>query len=168
MIILSLYNIYFTGGKCLVAHYGGGSRRQAKDKKNNLMDGMGPYFNEGLYLNTSVGFGYMRKLFYYFVVDDDTLDISIFAMQDPKNAVWTAGAKTKLAYLFKSSYELSYPSLSSVNTTSSNGATSVSGHSVFRRGNASDSTHWTKLCRSMRNETVEHTIKTPENNKELQ
>lgn len=167
-------HVSFSGGKCLLAHFGGGSRGTANKKKKVLLDGMGPYFDKGLYLNTSVGFGYMRKLFYYFVVDDDTLDITIFEMQDPKNAVWTAGSMAKLSNLFKSSYELSYPFPSPVNTISVHRTISVNdtyvvaaSTSVFRRGNASDNSHWTKHCHSMQNESVVQIIKTPEDDEVL-
>lgn len=152
------YSFYHfdAGGKCLLTHFGGGSRSQAAEKKNNLITGMDPYFEHGHHMNTnSVGFGYMRKLFYYFLVDEETLDMHIFEMQEPYNDVWTAGAKAKLAYLFKKSYELSYP----LSSSSSSGDLHahlgpVASASVFRRGNVSDSTHWTRHCHSMVNVSI--------------
>ena len=100
------------------------------------MRGMTDYHQNMLYSNASVGFGYMRKLFYFFVVNDVTLEIDIFDMNDPDNNVWKPAPRQQLGRLFKASYERSY----------NREATFTS---VFRRGNLTDSRPWSNYCKVM-------------------
>ena len=137
----------------MLTHFGGGTRPQSAAKKRSLIGGMKPYFQKGYHLNESVGFGYVRRLFYYFIVDHTTLSMTILEMQDPKNDVWEKTSKDHLSSLFRQSYENSY----SFNKSTASVAHVETHHKVMstvRRGNESDSAPWTKHCRSMINVPV--------------
>lgn len=146
-----------------MTHFGGGSRRQSAWKKRRLIQGMKPFFKEGLYLNSSIGFGYKNSIFYYYVVDEKSMAMTIFEMQDADTGFWTPEGKAQLAHQFKSSYELFYPYTSGSNGGKYFSPPVTGSSSIYRRGNATDTKPWTNHCHAMAKVPIVHALKSRDN-----
>ena len=155
--------------KCLMHHFGGGSRGRARRVKQEVMNGLRPYFQKGYNQNTSIGFGLLGNLYVYFTVRPDA-SIDVFEhWTDQGNAtsVLSTRERKRISQNFQTAYVQLYPPTTDTATADAAAAgsskdkpnlkikinkgkqksTVVQLASSARAGNATDFTVLAKKCR---------------------
>jgi hypothetical protein len=105
--------------KCLMFHFGGGSRGFSTKLKKGVMKGMHPYFHKGYHLNASIGFGIMGNFYVFFTVNPDaSINIIEYTTEGRDTEKMTAVDSENANNGFQNAYRRLYPLESPVPTGS--------------------------------------------------